>query len=299
MKLLLLGKDGQVGRQLHHVLQGRFEVVAIGRAELDLQDFSALDQALRIHCPDIIVNAAAYTAVDKAESDEAAASRINAGAVELLARHAERTGSLLVHYSTDYVFDGTKGAPYDESDLPNPQSAYGRTKLAGELAVQHSGCRFLVVRTSWVFSVHGGNFVKTILRLARERDSLDVVADQHGAPTSAELIADVTAQCLDASSQGRLDGGIYHLAAAGETTWHALACDVVRQAASCGMALKLRPDAIRAIPSQAYAAPATRPKNSRLDTAKLRFALGVELPHWRTGVSGVVQRLCAPTEGSQ
>ena len=196
MKIVLLGANGQVGRELRRTLLPLGEVLAWDRSRADLLDLPRLQDALARHKPEVIVNAAAYTAVDKAESDEATARKVNSEAVAMLAAHAGASGALLVHYSTDYVFDGLKPGAYVETDPANPQSAYGRTKLAGEEAVRQSGCKALLFRTSWVFSAHGGNFVKTILRLAGEREELKVVADQHGAPTSAELIADVTALAM-------------------------------------------------------------------------------------------------------
>lgn len=296
MNLLLLGKDGQVGRQLGHALPRAASRVCLGRNELDLANLEALEGALRQYNPHVIVNAAAYTAVDKAEGDEAAARLVNTDAVAVMAGHAARTGALLVHYSTDYVFDGEQQAPYMETDRANPQTAYGRSKLAGEQAITASGCDAIVFRTSWVYSVHGGNFVKTILRLAKERETLDVVADQHGAPTSAALIAQVTVRAIAARQAGSFRAGLYHLAPTGETTWHALACEVVARAKAAGVSLKLDPREIRAIPSEAYPAVAKRPRNSRLATGLLSSELGLGLPHWKIGVHGVVDRLCE--EGS-
>jgi dTDP-4-dehydrorhamnose reductase len=292
MNLLLLGKDGQVGRQLSHALPSGEPCVCLGRNELDLGNLDALEGALRQHKPQVIVNAAAYTAVDKAEGDEAAARLVNADAVAVMAAFAARTRGLLVHYSTDYVFDGEQRAPYVESDRANPQSAYGRTKFAGEQAIVASGCDALVFRTSWVYSVYGGNFVKTILRLAKEREALEVVADQHGAPTGADLIAHVTVRALASRQAGKFRDGLYHLAASGETTWHEIACEIVTRARSAGAPLKLDPGAIRPIPSEAYPSVAKRPRNSRLATGLLSSELGLELPHWKIGVHAVVDRLC-------
>lgn len=291
MKILLLGKDGQVGRELQRTLSPLGEVVALGRAEADLEELSGLQAVLQAYSTDIIVNAAAYTAVDKAESDAARAYKINAEAVAVLADHARRQGALLVHYSTDYVFDGQKPGAYVEADATQPQSVYGASKQAGEAAVLQSGCNALVFRTSWVFSAQGGNFIKTILRLAQERASLNIVADQYGAPTSAELIADVTALAIAGYRNRVLAGGVYHLTAAGETSWHGLACHVVNRALANGVMLKLDARQIHAIPTEAYPLPAKRPKNSRLDTSALSSALGLQLPDWTIHVDRVVDQL--------
>jgi dTDP-4-dehydrorhamnose reductase len=291
MKILLLGKNGQVGHELRRTLLPLGEVVALGRSEVDLENFTALNDTLRAQAPDIIVNATAYTAVDKAESDEATAHRINAEAVGMLAAYARHSGALLVHYSTDYVFDGEKAAAYVETDETNPQSAYGRSKRAGEEAIRESGCNALVFRTSWVFSAHGGNFIKTILRLAKERESLNIVADQFGAPTSAELIADVTALAIAGYRHGVVQGGIYHLTAAGKTSWHGLACHVVERALANGETLKLNAGQIRAIPSEDYPVPARRPKNSLMNTNALSTALSLHLPDWSIHVDRVVDQL--------
>jgi dTDP-4-dehydrorhamnose reductase len=291
MKILLLGKNGQVGRELQRTLLPLGELVALGRSEADLENLSGLGDLLEFHSPDIIVNAAAYTAVDKAEGDASTARRINAEAVGVMASHAHRSGALLVHYSTDYVFDGEKPGAYLESDATNPQSVYGSTKRAGEEAILKSGCDALIFRTSWVFSAHGGNFIKTILRLARERDSLNIVADQYGAPTSAELIADVTALAIAGHRRGALASGIYHLTAAGETSWHGLACHAVDRVLANGASLKLNAGQIQAIPTEAYPLPAKRPRNSRMDAAALSCALGLQLPDWNIHVDRVVDQL--------
>lgn len=291
MKLLLYGKDGQVGRELQRTLAPLGELVALGRAQADFNDMPALRETLHTHAPAIIVNAAAYTAVDRAETDEAAAFRINAAAVDCLAHYAHATGALLVHYSTDYVYDGAKTTPYVETDAPSPRSVYGRSKLAGEQAIARAHCTALVLRTSWVISAHGHNFIKTMLRLASERDELRVVADQHGAPTSAALIADTTARAIVALRAGRLPTGTYHLAAAGETTWHELACRVIERARANGMPLKLDASRIRAITTSEYGAAAHRPQNSRLDTRALAGYLGLDFPDWRVGVDEVVDEL--------
>lgn len=291
MKILLLGKNGQVGFELQRTLLPLGEVFALGRSEANFENLPGLNDVLRDVSPDVIVNATAYTAVDKAEADESTAFKVNAEAVRALASYSRQSGALLVHYSTDYVFDGTKHAAYVETDSTNPQSVYGRSKLAGEEAILQSGCDALIFRTSWVFSAHGGNFIKTILRLAKQRDSLNVVSDQFGAPTSAELIADVTALAIAAYRHGRIAAGIYHLTPAGETTWHGLARHAVERALGCGWALTLGPDKIAPIATEQYPLPAKRPSNSRLDTSRLVKALGLKLPDWRVHVNRTIDQL--------
>lgn len=291
MKILLLGKNGQVGFELQRTLLSLGDVLAMGRSEANFENPSGLNDVLLDASPDVIVNAAAYTAVDKAEADEATAVKVNAEAVAVIASYARQSGAVLVHYSTDYVFDGAKQGAYGETDLANPQSVYGRSKWAGEEAILQSGCIAFVFRTSWVFSAHGGNFIKTILRLAKERDSLNVVADQFGAPTSAELIADITALAMAAYRSHCIAPGIYHLAPAGETAWHGLAQHAVKRARANGLALKLSPDRISPISTEQYPLPAKRPKNSRLDTGKITAALGLHLPDWKIYVNRTVDQL--------
>jgi dTDP-4-dehydrorhamnose reductase len=292
---LVTGSNGQVGFELRRSLAPLGRVIALDRSGCDLSDPDAIRRVVREARPDVIVNAAAYTAVDKAESDADVAFAINGTAPGVLAEEAKALGSLLVHYSTDYVFDGRKDAPYVESDAIDPQSVYGRSKAAGEVAIAAVGGSALVLRTCWVAGAHGANFAKTMLRLARERDSLRVVADQFGAPTTAALIADVTAQVLGRHWLGarreRFPGGIYHLAAAGETSWHGYATEVLRYAATHGVELKVDPARIEAIPATAYPVPAPRPANSRLDTAKLQAAFGIHLPDWREGVHHLLDQI--------
>jgi dTDP-4-dehydrorhamnose reductase len=291
MKILLIGKNGQVGQELQRTLLPLGELVALGRDALELGQPGAVQQVLAAQAPDVIVNASAYTAVDRAEADEAGAMAVNAGAVAAMAAYARAHGALLVHYSTDYVFDGAQQAPYREDDATAPQSAYGRSKRAGEEAILASGCKALVFRTSWVFSAHGGNFIKTMLRLAGERDSLSVVADQVGAPTSAELIADVTALAIAAYRRGALADGIYHLTAAGATSWHGLASYAIERAIARGASVKVDPAQIKPIPTEAYPLPAKRPKNSRLDTSKLCGALDLQMPDWKVHVDRLIDQL--------
>jgi dTDP-4-dehydrorhamnose reductase len=294
MKILLTGKHGQVGCELQRALAPLGEIHAVDFDECDLADAAAISTLVRSVKPDLIVNPAAYTAVDKAESEPQLAHAINAVAPEVLGKEAAKLGAWVVHYSTDYVFDGSKSSAYTEDDLTNPQSVYGRTKRDGEIALRESGARHLIFRTSWVVGAHGNNFAKTILRLALEREQLNVVADQYGAPTSAALLADVTAQLV---RQRQREGdklfpfGLYHLVAGGETTWCEYARLVVSGALASGRSLKLVPDAIRGIPSSEYPTAAKRPANSRLDTGKLRKTFDVELPDWQCGVRQILQQI--------
>jgi dTDP-4-dehydrorhamnose reductase len=263
--------------------------------QANLDDPESLRQLVREYAPNIIVNAAAYTAVDKAESDVESAHRVNAQSLAVLAEETKRLNGWLIHYSTDYVFDGRKDGAYLENDLTAPLSVYGQTKLDGELAIAASGCQYLVFRTSWVFASRGGNFAKTMLRLAAERDSLNVVADQYGAPTSAELIADVTAlaiyRLLHDSVLAKHASGIYHLAASGETSWHGYAQFVIGEAIQCGATFKVQPEQVGSIPASAYPVPAARPQNSRLNTEKLRHLLNIQLPPWQYHVKRMLQEL--------
>ena len=294
MKVVLLGKDGQVGWELQRALAPIGEVVALGQAEADFADIPALLARVAGERPDVVVNAAAYTAVDKAESEPEMAARINAEAPAALAGLCAGSGAWLVHYSTDYVYDGQSPAAYVETAPTGPLSVYGRTKLAGDLGVSGSGCKHLIFRTSWVFAARGGNFAKTMLRLAAEREVLNVVADQYGAPTSAELIADVTALCLHRVLHGA-DGaslsGLYHLVAAGEATWFDYARHVIAGAAARGVALKVSADAVKPIPASAYPLPAARPANSRLSVRKLETAFGLHMPDWRLHVDRMLDEI--------
>lgn len=291
MKILLFGKGGQVGWELQRSLAPLGELVALDFDSQELcGDFSNLDglaATVRHVAPDVIVNAAAHTAVDKAESEPELARTLNALAVGALAREAQKLGAWMVHYSTDYVFDGSGDRPWAEQSPTGPLSVYGRTKLEGEqLLLQHCS-RHLIFRTSWVYAARGGNFAKTMLRLAAERDVLTVIDDQIGAPTGAELLADVTALALRrAVSEGdAVLAGAYHLAASGSTSWHGYARFVIDFAECAGMPLKATGDAVRAVPSSAFKTVAPRPFNSRLDTRKLRETFDLELPHWQAGVS--------------
>ena len=295
MKILLLGKNGQLGWELQRALAPLGDVVACGREQADMENIDALRQLIRDVSPQIIVNAAAYTAVDKAESEADRARRINAEAVAMLADECKCLNAWLVHYSTDYVFDGTKEGFYTETDAPNPLSVYGRTKLLGEQAVQQSGCKHLIFRTSWVYAARGANFVKTMLRLAKERDELKVVCDQIGAPTSAELIADTTALCLFRLQHDTLlaskANGLYHLVAAGETSWHGYAQHVIAAASQHNMELRSAIDKILPITTAEYPLPARRPANSRLSTLKLSHTFGIIMPAWQSHLDRVITEL--------
>jgi len=293
MRLLLTGRNGQVGFELQRALAVLGEVIAIDSEDCDLADEDAIRRVVQTIRPDVIVNPAAYTAVDKAESEPAVAQAINARAPGVLAKEAKTLGALLVHYSTDYVFDGSKAGAYQESDTPNPSSVYGATKLAGERAIASAGCRHLILRTSWVVGTHGGNFAKTMLRLAGERDTLSVVADQYGAPTSAALLADLTAHLVREAQRTPADFpyGLYHAVAAGETNWHAYACHVIERARTAGKAIRVAPDAIRPITTSDYPTPAKRPANTRLDTSLLRETFGLHLPDWKIGVDHILDQI--------
>lgn len=292
MRIVLLGGSGQVGWELQRALAPLGEVVSLDRsAGGDLADPAALARTVRSLRPDAIVNAAAYTAVDRAESDVDLATTINATAPAALAEAAAAIGAWLVHYSTDYVFDGTGSVARDESATTGPLSVYGRTKLEGERAIAASGAKHLVFRTSWVYAARGGNFARTMLRLAAERERLRVIDDQVGAPTGADLIADVTAHALRAVGAQAGLGGLYHLAAGGETSWHGYARHVIEWARAHGHAVRVAADAIDAIATSDYPTPARRPLNSRLRTDKLRDAFGLHLPHWEQGVDRMLSEI--------
>ena len=283
--MILLGPNGQVGWELRRALAPLGELIALPRdAGGDLASPDALAAALHALRPDVVVNAGAYTAVDKAESDADAARTINALAPGAVARVMADRGGWLVHFSTDYVFDGSGDQARDEAAPTGPLSVYGRTKLEGEALIAASGCRHLILRTSWVHAARGGNFARTMLRLAGERERLTVIADQFGAPTGADLLADITAHALRRAVQDDGVSGLYHAVAAGEVNWCDYARHVLGWARQHGVALKAGPDDVAAIPTSAYPTPATRPLNSRLDTGKLRRTFGLHLPDWRVGV---------------
>jgi dTDP-4-dehydrorhamnose reductase len=294
MKIVLLGKSGQVGRELERALRPLGTVVACDRSQADLEQPDGVRAVLRREAADVVVNAAAYTAVDRAESEPDRARRINAEAVAVIAAEVAARGGWLVHYSTDYVFDGTKSGGYVEADATGPLNVYGSTKLEGERAIAASGCRHLIFRTSWVYAAHGSNFVRTILRLLQERPALSVVDDQIGAPTSAARIADVTAgivRGLGGQEREPPVGGLYHLAPSGETSWHGFATFIAAAARAGGLPLRVAPDEIAAIPSSAYPQAARRPANSRLDATRLRDTFGIDLPPWQDDVRQVLATL--------
>lgn len=295
MNILLLGKGGQVGWELQRSLAVLGNVTAL---DFDSQehcgDFSnpaGMADTVRALRPDVIVNAAAHTAVDKAESEPEFARLLNATTPGVLAEEAARLGAWLVHYSTDYVFDGSGTRPWVETDTPAPLSCYGRTKLEGEQCIQQSGCKHLILRTSWVYAARGGNFAKTMLRLAQERDRLTVIDDQWGAPTGADLLADVTAHALRHLAQHPQDGGLYHCVAAGETNWNLYAKEVLALAAQAQPAIKLKATDVAPVPTSAFPTPAARPHNSRLNTARLQATFGLRLPHWRDGVARMLTEI--------
>ena len=298
MKILLLGRGGQVGWELQRSLGVLGEVVALDFDAVqnpdglcgDFTDLAGLERSVLEVRPDVIVNAAAHTAVDKAESEPELARTINALAPAVLAQAATKIGAWLVHYSTDYVFDGSGSAPWKETDATGPLSVYGQTKLEGEQAVA-STPKHLILRTSWVYATRGGNFAKTMLRLASERETLTVINDQFGAPTSAELLADVTAHALRQLQTRPELAGLYHCIASGETTWHGYAKFVLAQAQALGLPLKAGPAQVASTPTSSYPTPAKRPLNSRLDTGKLQAAFGLALPHWQAGVARMLTEI--------
>lgn len=294
LKILLFGADGQVGWELRRSLAPLGELVALevdSRNELtgNLANLDGIKSTIRAVAPDVIVNAAAHTQVDRAEAEEDVAATINAEAPAVMAKEASKLGALLLQYSTDYVFSGEGSRPWSEDDVPNPLSVYARTKLAGENAIRASGCRHIIFRTSWVYAARGSNFIASILRLASERERLTVVNDQFGAPTGAELLADVTALTIrETMSRPDLEG-LYHVAASGETSWHQYAEFIVDRAAEAGVPLKTKE--VAPISSSEFPTPAKRPFNSRLDTRKVQAIFGVRLPDWRDGVSRVLTEI--------
>jgi len=295
-KILLTGVNGQVG----HALKLKFlqdEVIALSREQLDLSKVHDIRRIVREVKPDLIINPAAYTAVDKAEIESELAFAINATAAQVLAEEAHRLNASFIHFSTDYVYDGTKKNAYIESDETNPASVYGRSKLAGEDAIRAVCLPHLILRTSWVYGAYGKNFFKTILRLAVERDSLRIVADQFGAPTSSECIADAVAQLVDCwqPNQENLTG-IYHLTNAGSISWHGFSCEIVNEFNQLCLTknwpkLKIKAENIAAITTVEYPTPAVRPANSKLDNTKLKDTFNIQLPSWQTGLQQVMQTL--------
>ncbi|MBC7205100.1 MAG: dTDP-4-dehydrorhamnose reductase [Methyloversatilis sp.] len=296
MKILLFGKGGQVGWELQRALAPLGELTALdfdstGDLSGDFSQPEAVAATVRRLAPDLIVNAAAHTAVDKAESEGDLARLINAITPGRIAQEAKALGAQLIHYSTDYVFDGSGDAPRDETAATGPLSVYGRTKLEGEQLIAASGATHLIFRTSWVYAARGGNFAKTMLKLAKERERLTVIADQIGAPTGAELLADVSAHAARMLRARPELSGLYHCVAAGETSWHGYATHVIERARAAGHVIKVAPDAILPIPTTDYPTPATRPLNSRLDTRRLREAFDLVLPPWQQGVDRMLAEI--------
>ena len=289
MKILLFGKGGQVGWELQRSLAPLGELVALDHDSSehcgDFSNLPGLVDTVRNVKPDVIVNAAAHTAVDKAESETELVRTLNALAPGVLAQEAARTGAWLVHYSTDYVFDGSGTRPWTETDAPAPLNVYGRSKLEGEQLIQAACRQHLILRTSWVYAARGGNFAKTMLRLAQERERLTVIDDQFGAPTGAELLADVSAHAIRQLIQRPADAGLYHLVAGGETSWHGYASYVLAQARLLRPDMKMATTQVLPVASSAFQTAAQRPLNSRLDTRKLQATFGLRLPHWQQGVA--------------
>ena len=298
MKILLLGMNGQVGWELQRSLSALGELTALdfdtpGPWRADFTQPETLPALVRAHAPQLIVNAAAHTAVDKAESEPELARTINATATGVLAHEAAALGALLVHYSTDYVFDGSGDGARDEDAPTGPLSVYGRTKLEGEQLIRASGCRHLILRTSWVYAARGGNFIRTMLKLAQEREALKVIDDQIGAPTGAELLADVTAHAARATLARPELSGSYHVVAGGETSWHGYARLVIETARARGLPIRVAPAAIAAVPTSAFPTPARRPLNSRLSTARLQQRFGLVPPPWQQGVLRTLAEILA------
>ncbi|KPJ90135.1 MAG: dTDP-4-dehydrorhamnose reductase [Gammaproteobacteria bacterium SG8_11] len=284
MRIMLTGANGQVGWELSRSLMPLGEVIALNRGQCDLSHLESIPSIVREIKPDVIVNAAAYTAVDKAEEEEELATIINGASVGVLAEEAKKRNALLLHYSTDYVFDGTKAEPYTEDDIPTPINAYGRSKLIGERAIQQAGCDHLILRATWVYAARGKNFLKTVLRLAQEREELRIVADQYGAPTWARNIADITTHVLAISQRERKTGeftpGTYHLCASGKTTWHGFSSAIIeraRQVAPVGM---IKANRVLPITTEEYPLLAQRPKNSQMNSSTLTATFGVSMPEW-------------------
>ncbi len=294
MKILLAGKNGQLGFELRRALAPLGDIIGVDRNACDFSDADAVRKLVVSIIPDVVVNAAAYTDVDKAEFDQETAFAVNAIALGMLGEEAARIGAMVVHYSTDYVFDGAKNGVYSENDIPAPQSVYGITKLAGERVLAQTNRRHLILRTGWMYGVHGDNFLKTILRLAAEREQLSVVEDQFGTPTSASLLADLTAHLVRQYQREGTESfpyGTYHVAAAGETNWCAYARLVLGEALAAGRQIKTGPEQVLPLRSCEYPYAAQRPANSRLDTTRFRDTFGLVLPHWEEGVRQVLAQL--------
>lgn len=296
MKILLFGKNGQVGWELQRSLAPLGAVIALGSTnpaplKADFTTPEMLAETIRQVSPQVIVNAAAHTAVDRAQGEPELARLINATSVGVLAREAKLSGALLVHFSTDYVFNGEGQTPWHENSPTGPLNVYGQTKLEGENMIRASGCRHLILRTSWVYGARGGNFAKTMLRLAAERTHLSIIGDQFGAPTAADLLADLTAHMLRELQRRPSMEGTYHAVAGGETSWHGYASHVIELARAAGYPIKVPVDGIQSVASHLFSTPAPRPRNSRMNTQKLRDTFGLHLPPWQTGVERMLEEL--------
>ena len=292
MRCLLFGASGQVGFELQQSLAPLGELKSCTREDVDLEDSFSLRLLIQNYKPEVIINAAAYTAVDAAESNEVKAFAINVNAVSVMSTEIKKLNGLLVHYSSDYVFDGNTNLPYTEKDQANPLSIYGKTKLQSEIKILDSNCRYFIFRTSWVYGFHGNNFLKTILRLASEKDELTVVSDQYGTPTSAKLIADITYACINLAQNGlKNTSGIYNLTPLGDTNWHGFANFIVSEAINNGLQLKLKQENILPIKSENYPQAASRPKNSILDSEKICKTFNLSMPEWEFDVKKVIKQL--------
>ncbi len=296
MKILLTGKNGQVGFELSSYLSklGIGELLAVGRKECNLNDVDAIRYLIRNYQPNIIINTAAYTAVDKAESEKILVKAINEVAPHILAEEAEKLGSLLVHFSTDYIFDGTKKGAYLEEDQPNPLNFYGTTKLAGELAIKNNCTQYLILRTSWVVGSHGNNFIKKILDLALNYDKINVVNDQFGAPTSSKLLSNFTVLLINfyLKQKKLFPFGLYHLTASGITNWYEFACYVINRAYASKNFFYITTDKIRGVRSSEYKSEAKRPANSVLDTSKIKKFFNIKIPSWQMGIDEIIDDIC-------
>lgn len=294
LKILLTGKNGQVGFELNSSLPKLGKILAVGRKDCNLNDVDSLRDLIHNYRPNIIINAAAYTEVDKAEKENTLARAINEVAPRILAEEAQKLGSFLIHFSTDYVFDGLKQKAYVEEDLPKPINIYGATKLAGELAVQNHCNQYLILRTSWVVGSHGNNFIKKILDFALSHDKLNIVNDQFGSPTSAKLLSDLTCVLIERyMREGKnFPFGLYHLSATGKTNWHQYACHVISRARILKKKIKVAPDKIKGVPSSEYKRDAKRPCNSVLNTEKFQKVFNINIPSWQKGVDEVIDEMC-------
>jgi len=293
MKCLLFGANGQVGYELQRSLAPLGEIKTCTREDVDLEDLDSLRLLIQNYKPKVIINAAAYTAVDAAESNEIKAFAINVNAVDIMSKEIKKLNGLLVHYSSDYVFDGNKDSPYTEEDQTNPLSVYGKTKLKSEEKIIESNCQHFIFRTSWVYGFHGNNFLKTILRLALEKDELTVVSDQYGVPTSAELIADITYKCINSTQQNtkKNTSGIYNLTPLGKTSWYDFAKLIVSEATNSGLNLKLKQENILPVKSINYTQAASRPANSILNSVKLSTTFSIRMPQWEFNVKKLIGEL--------